>query len=667
MFKKVNIIKLIIILLITTILIVRFNCIYYLVFTTFVQPSWSKTYNYGEVLQKSIYFYEAQKSGKLPKNNRVEWRGDSALNDGADQGIDLTGGWYDAGDHIKFGFPMASSTTLLAWGVIEYEDAYKKSGQYTYMLDNLRWVNNYFIKAHPSPNVLWGQVGKGSLDHAWWGSAEVMPMERPAYKIDSACPGSDLAAETAAAMAASSLIFKKTDINYSNVLLKHAKELYEFADTYRGKYSDCITDANNFYKSGGYDDELVWGAAWLYKATGDSIYLAKAEQYYDNLSDSPNSIKPYNWTHTWDDKSYGSYVLLAKLTGKEKYVNDAERWLDHWADRCKWEKIYYTPGGLAWLDEWGSLRYAAKTAFLAFIYGDWVESHWKKGRYHSFAERQINYMLGSNPKQRSYIVGFGNNPPTQPHHRTAHGSWANNKTIPKDSRHTLYGALVGGPDRKDNFKDERSNFKMTEVAIDYNAGFIGAVAKMYGKYGGEPLSNFPESAQKDDEFFVESKATELADKSIEIKAVIYNQSAWPARIVENLSLRYFVDLNEASKQHTKPSEIQASLINTPDASISALKLWGTAKTIYYIEINLDGTQLYPGGEPHYKKEVRFKLTSLTQSLNFNNDWSYQEMKAQKGLVKNGKIPLYDNGKLIFGAEPTQLSISLIQKQFQGEE
>ena len=52
-------------------------------------------YNYAEVLQKSILFYEAQRSGKLPANNRIPWRGDSALRDHGAEGQDLTGGWYD--------------------------------------------------------------------------------------------------------------------------------------------------------------------------------------------------------------------------------------------------------------------------------------------------------------------------------------------------------------------------------------------------------------------------------------------------------------------------------------------------------------------------------------------------------------------------------------------
>ncbi len=116
-------------------------------------------FNYAEALQKSIFFYEAQISGRKPSWNRVTWRGDSGLNDGADVGRDLTGGWYDAGDHVKFGFAMASSATMLAWGAIEYRDAYARSGQLTHLLNNLRYVNDYFIKAHTASNELYGQVG----------------------------------------------------------------------------------------------------------------------------------------------------------------------------------------------------------------------------------------------------------------------------------------------------------------------------------------------------------------------------------------------------------------------------------------------------------------------------------------------------------------------------
>ena len=45
--------------------------------------------------------------------------------------------------------------------------------------------------------------------------------------------------------------------------------------------------------------------------------------------------------------------------------------------------------------------------------------------------------------------------------------------------HTLCGALVGGPDNGDGYKDQRSNYVSNEVANDYNAGFQTAVAGAY--------------------------------------------------------------------------------------------------------------------------------------------------------------------------------------------
>lgn len=64
-------------------------------------PVLGEKYNLGEALQLSILFYEAQRSGPLPANNRIAWRAASGLADKTEDGKDLTGGWYDAGDHVK--------------------------------------------------------------------------------------------------------------------------------------------------------------------------------------------------------------------------------------------------------------------------------------------------------------------------------------------------------------------------------------------------------------------------------------------------------------------------------------------------------------------------------------------------------------------------------------
>jgi len=53
------------------------------------------TIDYNELLHKSILFYEAQRSGSLPPDNRIPWRGDADLKDGCSMQTDLTGGWYN--------------------------------------------------------------------------------------------------------------------------------------------------------------------------------------------------------------------------------------------------------------------------------------------------------------------------------------------------------------------------------------------------------------------------------------------------------------------------------------------------------------------------------------------------------------------------------------------
>jgi endoglucanase len=606
-------------------------------------PEATGAFNYGEALQKSLFFFEAQRAGALPASNRVTWRGNAALDDGADVGVDLTGGWFDAGDHVKFGFPMAASATMLAWGVIEYRDAYARSCQLPHALASLRWVSDYFVKAHVAPNVLYGQVGKGADDHAWWGPAEVMQMARPAYKIDASCPGSDLAGETAAALAAASLAFRPDDPAYANDLLAHAEQLFEFADAHRGKYSDCITDAQAFYNSwSGYADELAWAAAWLYRATEDAAYLTRAEALYAALSPG------YRWTHAWDDKANGTAVLMARLTdGAAPYSQDAEHLLDFWTVGDGGDRITYTPGGLAWLDQWGALRYAANTAFLALVYSETLTDATLRTRYRDFAVRQIDYMLGDNPRGGSYVVGFGNDPPQNPHHRTAHGSYTNNIQQPEQSRHILYGALVGGPGTDDSWSDDRGDYVKNEVATDYNAAFTGALAALFDEYGGVPLADFPLPETPDGpEIFVAAAVNSSDTNYTEIKALLTNRSAWPARMGDALSFRYYITLEPGVD--ADDVEVTSGYSQCP----AQATLEHHAGDTYYVAIDCTGTAVYPGGQAEHRREIQFRITS-TGAWDPGNDWSYEGIPSTPGAPPETApyIPVYDHGALVHGDEP----------------
>ncbi len=214
----------------------------------------------------------------------------------------------------------------------------------------------------------------------------------------------------------------------------------------------------------------------------------------------------------------------------------------------------------------------------------------------------------------SYLVGFGANPPRNPHHRTAHGSWADSIQEPAISRHTLYGALVGGPKTNDDaYTDSRSDYVMNEVALDYNAGFTGALARLYKEYGGTPLTNFPVAETPDGpELTVQASVNQASTQFTEIKAFVLNKSAWPARTF-NGALRYYFTLDGA----TTPGQVSVTT-NYNQCGAASAPIQHSGST-YYVEIPCSGVA--PAGQSAYRKEVQFRIAS-SGTWDPTNDWSY---------------------------------------------
>jgi len=434
----------------------------------------AKSQDYARHLELSLLFYEAQRSGKLPENNRIYWRHDSMVDAGADHGVDLSGGYYDAGDNVKFNFPGAATMTLLAWSGVDYAEGYKKAGQWKYLLDAVRWGADYFVKCHTGKNELYVQVGDGNTDHSFWYPPEYIKYDYPSFKITASAPGSEVAGETAAFLAAASILFKDEDPSYSAKLLKHSKEIYDFADTYRGDYTGAVPNVISFYNTySGYLDELAWGAAWLLRATGDETYLNKynviANTKYESYD--PKKFLGATGPISWDDKRPGCYILMAMITGEEKHINGAYSYCDAVLTQPK------TKGGL-WYDDglsiWGANRYASNAASMVGMFANFLpKSDPKRAKYVEFVQKQTDYILGDNPAKVNYVVGAEANSPKAVHHRGASGVFDSQDKAakPDENIYTLWGALAGGPDKNDKYVDSRSNYQMTEVALDYNAAF----------------------------------------------------------------------------------------------------------------------------------------------------------------------------------------------------
>jgi endoglucanase len=395
---------------------------------------------------------------------------------------------------------------MLAWGALHYGDELAVAGELDNVRDAIRWGTDYFMKASAIQNQLWVQVGDPIADHSCWQNPETMDTPRTLYKIDRSTPGTEIAAETAAALAASSIVFVAIDNTYSHLLLHRAKSLFGFADQYRGTYDgECP-----FYCSySGYHDELAWAASWLYKATRSPKY----SQYILQQNFCTGNVSEFSW----DLKSAGVQILLSNLyfsgeSNFEVYRRQAEMFFCSAIPYSPHFKHSMTPGGLLYVRDGANTQYATSTSFLLLVYSDLLSSHnqslqcdyqiYESGDLIAFAKQQVHYILGWNPLGMSFMVGFGDRYPHQAHHRgssivsiyeeatkisCAEGFmfWFRRQA---PNPNELTGAVVGGPDRYERFEDWRADSGKLEPTTYINAPLVGVLAKLHSISMESPIS-----------------------------------------------------------------------------------------------------------------------------------------------------------------------------------
>lgn len=330
-----------------------------------------------------------------------------------------------------------------------------------------------------------------------------------------------MCAGVAASLAVNYLNFKDTEPEYAERCLNTAVKMYEFAVKTHSEAEDGKTVTSLGYDGGFYTssydyDELAWAAVWLYECTGEYDYINDIIAVDENTSGDMGA-HPYTgylkriiadtgncwqniWVHCWDTVWGGVFAKLAPITNtaRDWYIF---RWnLEYWSglthadpggpDDVLWNLPYdpkttpfvadttdttflaKTPAGFSMLNNYGSCRYDAAAQLCALVY----EKETGDDKFADWAEGQMEYIMGKNPMNRAYIVGYSKNAASHPHHRAAHGSKTLNMDEPADQTHVLWGALVGGPDEKDFHNDQTKDYIYNEVAVDYNAAFVGACA-----------------------------------------------------------------------------------------------------------------------------------------------------------------------------------------------
>lgn len=445
--------------------------------------------NYAEALELSLYFYDANMCGTEITDGPLTWRGDchtydakaslnnatglsssakavvSAANGGGDT-ADVSGGYHDAGDHVKFNITMAFNGASLGWAYYSYPNAFKDTGTEDHLFYIMRRTSDYFMKTtylDDSGNVaaICHTVSNDS-DHGIWTAPEVQTYDRPTYWLSAENNNNRICYQMTASLASTAAALKKSDPQYAAECMKYADAIYQFSKKYSGNETGGMgsmygTDPSNV------PGDKAWAELWMHIA--DSSYPLP--------TDKPTSNGCYNgsdydgWIYSWG-KVWGAYAcLMSEITGDQSYLNEVKYNSDRFSNNN--ERKYYI------INDWGNSRYNCAWQAYALTYGRLANNQ----SYLDAAKYQMDFILGDNPAGYSYLIGYSDKYPTRIHHRAANPDKG-------ASKYTLYGALVGGAsDISGSITDDVDAYAQTEMALDYNACFTVAIAGMYDSFGGD--------------------------------------------------------------------------------------------------------------------------------------------------------------------------------------
>ena len=676
--------------------------------------------NWAKLLQHTLYFYDANMCGTgVDDNNLLQWRGNchtydsqvqlntectnlsagfieknrDILDPDGDGCVDVSGGFHDAGDHVKFGLPEAYAASIVSWGYYEFRESYEKTGQAEHAETICRYFADYFMRStfrdkNGDVIAFCYQVGDGDIDHKYWQSPEIDAMSRPAYFATSEIPTTDDVSQSAAALAINYYNFIDTDPEYAEKCLDYAKALYSFAEKNKKAVGDSADGPKSYYTSSKWEDDYCFAACWLYLITKDHKYLESSLCYVDYYA-------PPGYVLCWNDMWNGVSILLGRI--QDEYPDVSEECkkaigrgpyevLDFWYMEAKALNGYMTseigtetPAGYFWLNTWGSARYNTAAQFCALVYDKYNKGvdHFNKDNedytFSNWALGQMEYLIGDNPMDRCYVVGFSDKSAQYPHHRASSGLTKCEDT--SKQKHVLYGALVGGPDAKDLHNDITKDWIYNEVTIDYNAAIVGAAAGLYHFFGDDsmkPDENFPPEEAEDetdifsgDNFWVSGYCSDAPESTgagaTKLTFFVNTDSLTPQT---NISIRYYFSI----KEFENPGGIPSSFV--------------MQKTYDQVQTEVSGCEAVLSGPVQYKDDIYYteiswpdyaiansnKKYQLILGMYYgdnwdpSNDWSHQDManigKGYDDIVggtelakKCDYICVYADGKLIGGTEP----------------
>ena len=429
--------------------------------------------NYAKLLQYSLYFYDANMCGdEVGETSLLDWRDDChtydtttyTRSDGSTVTVDLTGGFHDAGDHVKFGLPQAYAAFVLGMSYNTNSSAYTAAKQAGHLEDITTYFADYFVDCTVlsadgnTVEAFCVQVGQGGggYDHGYWGAPESQPnSNRPIIFSSASNPSTDVVCLSAAALALQYINFGGDEY------LSTAKKLFAYANSNNKAVG---TASSTFYVSSAWEDDYCLAALMLYFATTDTQYLTA----FNNYSSNSNAQKPY-WPLGWDNVGPAVAYYNSNSAALNTLANIGGTTVD----------------GYFALQDWGSARYNTSLQYTDLLYDKMTGTT----TYRSWAEGQMKYLLGNNSKNVCFVTGYNSYSAKYPHHRAASGYTGGPQGTTAQTN-TLIGALVGGPKTDGSYVDSADEYVYNEVAIDYNATLVAAAAALYDIYSSDTTNHY---------------------------------------------------------------------------------------------------------------------------------------------------------------------------------
>ncbi len=413
-----------------------------------------------------------------------------------DYTLDVSGGWYDAGDHGKYvvngGISVAQllaayerAPKLFADGGMKIPEA---GNGVPDILDEARWHLDFMVKMMvPEGKPLAGMVHHKVHDNEWTGLPLMPHLDDKKRELHR--PSTAATLNLAAVAAQGARLFRPFDAAYADKLLATAKTAYAAAKAKPDLYATPEDGASG---GGPYDDKVVsdeffWAAAELYLTTGEQTLLDELTAI-DLKPDQRIGKYGFGWQSTAPFAQLQLVTVKSSLPDKVRGEMQAE--LIAAADtlvaaqaKRGWGENYGPKDGIY---DWGSNHLHLQNAIIVAAAFDLTGDK----KYRTSVLETMDYIFGRNALNISYVTGYGT-----VFAQNQHSRWFAAQKAP-DLPHPPKGALAGGPNSvladptaeklltgcvaQFCYVDHIDSWSTNEITINWNAALVQIAAVLRG-------------------------------------------------------------------------------------------------------------------------------------------------------------------------------------------